>query len=259
MSKYTIFSAVIIAASFSPFAAAQHLHSDVEFGYDDTSNPTSIVVENDETSSEGIQFWEADFVVLDPANTGDYGTDDPGFATAIGEGLQLNNGDNVFIRPLNAQTHPSSNLGVGYVNYYNPTTQLLEAANRIAVMDESLGTVDLVLDGATATGDALQFVGTFNAGSDMDDHIVFDLLDDATAPDGAYGVLLEIEVQQANGSPAIVSDPLWFVFNNNLSEEVFEGAALASFGIVESATVPEPTSLAFLFGGATCLVLRRRR
>ncbi len=258
MSRFTIFSAVMIAASFTQSAWAQHEHSDVEFGYDDIANPTALVLENDNVSSEGIQFWEGEFGVLDPAIPGDFGTDDPGFATAIGEGLQVNIGDNVFVRPLNAATHPSSVLGRGYVNYYNPTTQLLEAANRIAVSDESVGTVDLVLDGATATGDPLQFVGSFS-GSDLDEHVVFDLLDDATAPDGAYGVLLEIEVQQANGSPAIVSDPLWFVFNHNLSEEVFEGPALAAFGIVESEAVPEPTSLAFLFGGATCLMLRRRR
>ncbi len=257
MRRFTIFSAVMIAACLSQSALAQH--SDVEFGFDNPANPTAIILENDDVSSEGIQFWEADFGVLDPAIPGDFGTDDPGFATAIGEGLQLNPGDNVFVRPLNAATHPSSSLGVGYVNYYNPTTQLLEAANRIAVTDESLGTVDLVLDGATATGDPLQFVGTFDGVSDLDEHVIFDLLDDATAPDGAYGLLLEIEVQQANGSPAIVSDPLWVVFNHNLSEEVFEGPALAAFGIDEGAAIPEPSSLAFLFGGATCMVLRRRR
>ena len=257
MRQFTIFSAVIIAASLGQSALAQH--SDVEFGFDNLANPTAIILENDDESSEGIQFWEADFGVLDPAIPGDFGTDDPGFATAIGEGLQLNAGDNVFVNTLNAATHPSTNLGVGYVNYYNPTTQLLEAANRIAVTDESVGTVDLILDGATATGDALQFVGTFGGGNDLDEHVVFDLLDDATAPDGAYGVLLEIHVEQANGSPTIVSDPLWVVFNHNLSEEVFEGPALAAFGIVEGAAVPEPTAFAFLFGGATCLVLRRRR
>lgn len=257
MNKFTIFSAVVAAACLSQSASAQH--TDVEFGFDDLANPTSIILENDDVSSEGIQFWEGEFVVFDPFVPGDFATDDPGFATAIGEGLQLNAGDNVFVRTLNAATDPRTTLGVGYVNYFNPTTQLLEAANRIAVTDESVGTVDLILDGATATGDDLQFVGTFDGTNDLDEHVVFDLLDDATAPDGAYGLLLEIEVQQANGSPAIVSDPLWVVFNHNLSEEVFEGAALGAFGIVESEAIPEPTALAFLFGGAACLAVRRRR
>ena len=196
MNKLTIFTAAIVAATLSQSAWAQH--TDIEFGFDNLANPTAIILENDDLSSEGIPFWEGDFGVFDPAVPGDLATDDPGFATAIGEGLQVNAGDNVFVRTLNAGTDSRSSLGMGYVNFYNPTTQLLEAANRIAVTDESVGTVDLILDGASATGDALQFVGTFDGVNDLDEHVIFDLLDDATAPDGAYGLLLEIEVQQPN-------------------------------------------------------------
>lgn len=256
MNKLTIFSAAIVAASLSQSAWAQH--SDVEYGYDDAANPAAIVLENDNVSDEGFQFWEVEFEVLDPNIPGDFGTEDPGFITELDEGLQFNAGDNIFVNTLDASAN--SNFGVGYVNYYNPATSLLEASNRIAISDNTVGTSDLILDGAsTPVGDALQFLGTANSDGFLHDHLTFDLLDDATVPDGAYGLLLEVHAVQANGDPTIVSDPFLFVFNHNLSEDVFEEQALAAFGIVESAAIPEPTSLALLFGGATCLVLRRRR
>jgi len=255
MKKFTIFSAAIIAASMSNSAWAQHDHSDLEFGYDDTANPTSIVIENDNESSDGIQFYEAEFEALDPFNSSDLSADEPGFTTEAAEGLLFNTGDQISICPVNASGH--SGFGVGFVNYYNPSTGMLEASNRLSVVDNSAGTTDLVLDGAASSGDALQFLGTVDADGDLHDHLLIDLLDDGTAPAGAYGVLFQIHAVQAGGAPDIVSDPVWFIFNHELSEEQFEGAALASFGIVEA--VPEPSSLALLLTGATCLVLRRRR
>ena len=257
MNKLTIFSAAIFATSLSQSAFAQH--ADVEFGYDNPSAPTTIVLENDDVSSEGIQFWESDIELLDPDTPGDFGWADPGFEAALDEGLQFNPGDNIFISVLDARDH--SSFGQGFVNLYNPTTALLEASQSIAVIDNTpTGTTDLILNEAEdPVGDALQFLATAEDDGDAHDHVVFDLLNDDTAPIGAYGVLLEVRAVQANGSPDVVSDPFWFILNNNLPEEDFEGPALGAFGIVETAAIPEPTSLALLFGGATCLVLRRRR
>jgi len=255
MKKFTIFSAAIVAASLSNSAWAQHDHSDLEFGYDDTANPTSIVIENDNLSDENIQFYESEFEALDPFNASDLSADEPGFTTEAAEGLLFNPGDQISIRPLNALG--TSTHGVGFVNFFNPSTGLLEASNRLSVIDESSGTTDLMLNGATSTGDALQFLGTVDADGDLHDHLIIDLVDDGAAPAGAYGVLFQIEATQASGGPDIISDPVWFIFNHELSEEQFEGAALASFGIVEA--VPEPSSLALLLTGATCLVLRRRK
>jgi hypothetical protein len=239
-------------------AWAQHGHSDITFGYDDLTTPTSIVLENDNVSDEGIQFWESDFEVLDPAAPGDFLTRLPGFATEDGE-LLFNTGDQVFIRPLNASPHG----GVGYVNYYNPVGEVLQAANRVSLLSEASPTAPaLVLDGASASGgpvSGLQLIGVADGDGEVHNHVRFDLLDDATAPDGAYGVLFETVAVQANGSPDVVSDPAWLIINHNLDEEIFEGPALAAFGIVEAEAVPEPTSLVLLLAGTTCLSLRRRR
>lgn len=257
MKTFTIFTAAIVAVSLGHSAWAQHLHSDLEFGYDDTSNPTAFEIENDNESDEGIQFYEAEFEILDPANPSDYSADEPGFTTEALEGLLLNPNDQISICPLDASLYSSH--GVGFVNFFNPSTGMLEASQRLSVIDNSGGTSDLVLDGATSSGDPLQFLGLVDNDGDLHDHVVIDLLDDATALPGAYGVLFQIHAVQASGAPDIVSDPVWFIFNHELSEEQFEGPALAAFGIVEAEAVPEPSSLALLFTGVTCLVLRRRR
>lgn len=68
--------------------------------------------------------------------------------------------------------------------------------------------------------------------------------------DGIYAFSLELTLTQA--STTYVSDPLWVVFNNGLSEAV-HGAAM------ESVAVPEPASLGMALVGLGGLAMRRRR
>ena len=254
MRQLVFFSTLIVAVCSTQSVWAQH--SDVEFGYDDTAAPTAIIIENDNVTSEGIQVFESGFEELDPFNAGDFSADEPGFTTEAAEGLLFNEGDQIFINALDASAH--SIFGVGYVNFYNPNTGMLEAANRVSIVDNTAGTTDRILDGTMASGDTLQFLGSVDSDGDLHDHVVFDLLDDDTAPAGAYGILVDIQADfaDADGTTDLVSDPVWFIFNHQLSEEDFENLALPSFGL---SAVPEPGSFAVLFAGAACLLTRRRR
>ena len=111
-----------------------------------------------------------------------------------------------------------------------------------------------MLNGASATGTPEQFLDTADAAGDVHGHVDFDLLNDATAPAGIYGVMLQVHADQGgDGSLDIVSDPFWFLFNHQLSEDDFE-EGIAAFG-----AVPEPGSLTLLLGGALCVLGRRRR
>lgn len=252
MRKIAFCSAFLFAVCSSQALWAQH--ADVEFGYDDLGNPTGIVIENDDETLEGFQFWEAGFEELDPNNPGDWSADEPGFTTEDSEGLLFNDADQIWLCPIDASLQ--SIFGVGYVNYYNPATGMLEATNRVSLIDNTTGTSDLIMDGATATGDALQFLGSVDSDGDLHDHVVFDLLDDASAPAGAYGIMFQVHADfaSADGTPDLVSAPLWFIFNHQMDEEEFDSNALRAFGVV-----PEPSSLALLFAGSTCLLVRRRK
>jgi len=249
-----MFSAAAWLVLASPLVAQ---HSDIEFGYDDTVNPTSFIIENDETTIDGFQFWESEMEELDPFNPGDFSADEPGFATNAAEGLLVNPSDQIFVDSVDASLH--STFGKGFVNFYDPGTGTLDSIGRIGIEDNSGSTVDLILNGGNIeSGDNPQFLGLGDSGGDIHDHLVFDLLDDGTAPLGAYGVMLRLQSDfaTADGNMDLSSDPFWVIFNHGMSEADFDSQALPAFGV---STIPEPTATALL--GLLCgsLVLKRKR
>lgn len=254
--KPFLFAAVTIAVmSLSTNIMAQHGHSDIEFGYNDTGNPTAFIIEQDATTSEGFQFFEAEFEEF----LGDFFADDPGFTTNDAEGLLINPGDQIWFRVLDASLN--SAFGQGFLNYYDPNTDTLSAAGRLQITDNGgASTLDLVLNGATIeSGDNPQLLGIGDVDGDIHDHLNFDLLDDGTAPLGAYGILVQMQsdFDPANGNFDLDSDPFWIIFNHGMDEEDFENFALPKFGVASA--VPEPGSLLCLTGAAFALALRRRR
>ena len=89
-------------------------HSDIEFGLDDLMSPAAIVIEVGETTATGIPFFEAEFEA-------GFTTEDPGFATAPDESLNVNAGDAIFARVLDSSSNALFG-GLGYVTFYNPDT-----------------------------------------------------------------------------------------------------------------------------------------
>lgn len=253
--RFFLLVTAIICLSSSLFAQ----HNDVEFGYDDTNNPSGFVLSPlgfDIVTREGFILVESGMEELDPFSPGDFAADQPGFATHSAQGLIVNPGDAIMINALDASLH--SNFGVGYVNYYNPTTDALEATGRIAFEDNTNSTPDLVLNGdSIESGVNPQFIGLADGNGNIHDHITWDLLDDASAPQGAYGLLVQLQsdFSPLDGGIELSSDPFWLVFNHGMSDTDFERFALLKFG-----AIPEPGS-AMLIGFATCILAscRRRR
>ena len=256
--KFRLLFTLLALAMMTATAHAQHGHAgDVEFGYDDLSNPTGFDIERDEFTTEGYLFFESEMEELDPFNSGDYSSDEPGFTTASAEGLLVNEGDQIWLNALDASSY--STFGVGYVNFYNPLTDSLEAAGRMGIYDNSSSTADLVLDGTSVeSGVNPQFIGLADEDGDVHDHLIVDLLDDATAPEGAYGLLFTMQSDFAtgDGNMDLDSDPFWIIWNHGMSDEDFDDLALAKFGV---SAVPEPTSFCVFGLGAAGLLLRRRK
>ena len=210
-------------------------HSDIEFGYDDASNPSSFNLSPlsfDETTADGIILAEGSFRELDPFAPGDFSVDQPGFTTNSGVGQIVNTGDHIMINVLDAAVH--SDFGVGFVNFFNPATDALEASGRISLIDNTSLTPNLVLDGASIeSGVNPQLIGAGNASGNLHDHIDLDLLDDANAPLGAYGFLVQMQSDFApvDGVIDLSSQPFWLVFNHGMSDSDFETLVLPEFGV----------------------------
>ncbi len=242
-------------AMMSTNAFAQH--QDVEFGYNDLANPTAFEIDSTNFTSEGFLYFESELEARDPFDTSDLSSDEPGFTTNDGEGLLVNQGDQIWFNVLDASVH--SSFGAGYVNFYNPVTDALEASGRLAILDNSGSTTDLVLNGGSIeSGVNPQFIGSADADGDVHDHVVVDLLDDSTAPQGAYGILLQLQsdFDAADSTIDLSSDPFWFVFNHGLSESDFDSVALTQFGV---SSVPEPGTLSLVGLGLVTILVRRRR
>lgn len=255
MMKLRVFFAVCLL--IQGVCHGQHA-GDVEFGYDVPAAPTGFVFDSSDFTSDGLRYFESEFEELDPFTPGDFSADEPGFTTNLGEGLRVNQGDQVWLNALDASS--LSSFGQGYVNYYNPVADTLTAAGRLGIIDNSGATANLVLNGAgIESGLSNQFIGLGDSVGDVHDHVIVDLLDDGSAPLGAYGVLVQL---QSDFSPAdatmdLSSDPFWIVFNHGMSDSDFDTRALPSFGV---SAVPEPGS--FLVLGVAAVVgssVRRRR
>ena len=257
--KLRMLITAIALAMMASSVYAQHGHEgDVEFGYDDVSNPTAFDIEHDEFTSEGILFFESEFEELDPFTPGDWSSDEPGFTTASAEGLLVNENDQIWLQAMDAASN--STFGVGYVNFYNPVTDSLEAAGRLGVIDNSGSTADLILSGGSIeAGVNPQFLGLGDDEGDVHDHLIVDLLDDSTAAVGAYGVLfrLQSDFDAADGNMDLDSDPFWIIWNYGMDEADFDELALPKFGAVEA--VPEPSTLGMFAIGMAAIMVRRRR
>jgi len=232
----------LISTAIGLTSNLQAQHNDIEFGYDDVESPTAFLLSPqgfNGTTSDGLILIRSNMEELDPFTPGDFAADQPGFTTYSAAGLIANPGDAIMINTLDASQH--SMFGVGLVNYYNPGADRLEATGRIAFEDKTVATQDLVLNGsAIESGDNPQFIALANSSGSVHDHITWDLLDDDSAPVGAYGLLVQLQsdFSPLDGSMNLSSDPFWIVFNHGMSNDQFEDSALPRFGIQ---AVPEPS------------------
>ena len=232
---------------------AQVPHSDVEFGYDSVNNPTVFVIEQPNRTTEGFQYFESAFEALDPFAPADLSSDEPGFATNAAENLSLIAGHQIWVNTLNAASH--SAFGQGYINYFNPLTNSIEAAGSVSIIDNSSVTPNLTLEGAgVISGVNPQFLSLVDSNGDIHDHLTFDLLNEATSPVGAYGMLLQLQADfNSDGIFDLTSDPYWLIFNHGMTESEFDARALRAFGV---AAIPEPSSIVVV---AALIVVAGRR
>ena len=232
--KLRLFLSITAIICLSSNLHAQH--NDMIFGYDDPNNPTDFLLSPLTSTTTG------DGIILIPTNMeedifvdGEFSGDQPGFSTeAPGQGLIVNPGNSILLGALDASEN--SSFGVGYVNFYNPATDELEPSGRIAFKDNTIGTPDLVLDGdLIESGVNSQFISQASSTGFVHSHIRWDLLDDATAPLGAYGILVELQSDYTyDGTIDLTSDPFWIVFNHGMSEAEFQSFALPKYGVGQS-------------------------
>ncbi len=257
MRNFLYVVAALAGAVFyqSPVMGQGHDHSDIEFGYNSLAAPTAIEIEGSAFTVDGFAYWESDVDVFGA----ELFAENPGYTTNPDEGLLVGQGDRIFVSVLNANMH--SVYGVGYINYYNPATNQLEAyeTHQISVghNDPNPGNwTDLVFNGINiVSGDNPLFLGTGSNTGEMHDHLIFNFFEDA--PIGAYGVLFQLEAYfaaNASNQPNLVSDAYWVIWNHGMSHEDFESLALPAFG-----AIPEPGSALLLGLGSLGWLIRRRR
>lgn len=259
--KIRILLTLFAVSLFGNAAYAQHA-GDIEMWYDDLVNPTQLLFEVGESTSDGIALFEAEFEdenAAFPGNPPDWQADEPGFDTHPSFGLT--SGHQIWLNLLDASTE--SSFGVGLINFYNPVTDALEVDGDLAILgnDSPAGIGNLIFDDGVMTSGTetlQQFIGVADSDDEVHEHVVFDILNDDTVPVGAYGFLFELQSHTGtfDGNPDLVSDKFWVVLNRGLSEEDFENLAVPAFGI---SAIPEPGSAAFLLTGASALFLRRRK
>ncbi len=264
-TRFLALALVAALASTHAFAQEEEAHTDVEFGYDSAANPTELEIEVAEATATGVPLFEGDFVILDAAgDPGNYTAEDPGFENHPDEGLVLNLDDQIFMTLVSGSSDPALG-GLGHLTFYNPVTGELESsAEQIAVIDNAGVTEDLVFSGSgIVSGDNRQFIGAAEiepgeTEPEVHRHVVFDLLNDDTAPVGAYGFVAQLNSNFAGTSDEfeLTSDPFWVILNRGLTEEQFEGGAVQAF---VTAAVPEPGSAALIAMSAVGLLARRRR
>ena len=268
----------ILIATFLPAISYGQEDIDIEFGFDDFTNPTEIEVEFDQLTTEGLGFTDGAFEEL---FGNDLETENPGFITPATEGGgetgRFNPGDQVNILFLDAAASSDTNLGQGFVTFFNPATGALEASPTDITIESQLDGSS-TLSGTSITGSNSLLISEASDGflvsnaadpdenltlglGEIHNHLNFDL-DDATAQVGAFGLLLQFEADIAgpdgnvDGIAEFTSDPFFLIFNNGLSEEEF-GTALVAFGAPEA--IPEPAAGLVLTAVAGAIMTRRRR
>ena len=283
MKKY--FLAAAIAVLFSSLGHAQDLevHSDIEFGFAPDSEELEFEIENDIVNDDGFQVFEGSLgLSLGNQST----TDNPGFITPVDEGLTVNEGDNIFVRVLNAAQTEGNTIGSGFVNFYdpsNPDAGIQSNGGTITVIGNDPNDPDVNVVSSFDGDELVQGIeslflaqgsdGTFFSDTppsleednvalevlgEIHSHLNFAFQADAVTP-SAVGLLLQFEADLASVAGDgidVVSDPFFLVFNNGLSEEVFETQALPAFGVN---AVPEPTSGILLAAVGSAILTRRRR
>lgn len=256
--KFRILFSISLFSLLAVNAYAQnHEHSDIEFGYENGA----LVIEAGEFTTEGIMIFESAFEALEIDGQPSLGADEPGFDTPVGEGLVVNPQDTAWLNVLDASEY--SSVGVGYVNYYDPHSGMLELLglpNQIGIIDNTeTGTDDLVIGSSISDiQDNPQFIGIADDNGEIHDHVVFDLLNEGSMPLGAYGMLFQLQTDfDFDGIMDLTSDEFWIVFNHGMTESDFENLAIPAFGPTSGA-VPEPGSAAILFVAALVFGLRRR-
>ena len=227
--------------AYSGLAKAQHF--DVEFGYEGGE----IHFESDGPGIDAAGIFESEFEVLNM--DGSQVAEDPGFASNFTEGMEtfeVASGDSIFVN-----VNQSPTFG-GFLTYFNPVSGNFESTSASFTVEDNSpgGTVDLLVSEAGLMGDLSQFVTTSD-GSEIDSHVDFILSSGAEA--GVYGLLLSIESDNLSGELSeTTSENFWVLFNNGLSEDVFEDA------VGNFAAVPEPSACVLLPIALTALLRRKR-
>jgi hypothetical protein len=270
--------AALLAFSLSSVGLAQddEGHSDIEFGFETdvmgNVDSSAVEIEAEEFNVDNIAIFEGEFENLDFSGTNpDLFTDNPGFITPLNEGLQVNVGDSVSIRFLDASSLPT--VGAGYVNFFDPTMSGLGIQEFGSIEVSNSGGDSITLDSSTdsdqsiflALGDDGTGQSNPPGGEDPEDlapgeihtHLQFDLQDEGSTPPGALGLLAQFDITLASdGSTVVSSNPFFLILNAGLNDTVFEGQAVPAFGVT---AIPEPASGTLIFGVAGAIFLRRRK
>ena len=259
-----LFLAALFAMLFGSLSFAQEdVHSEIEFGFEDPSDTSTFEIELTEETDEGILVAEGSLLTLGGAAF----ADNPGFITPVeeDENLTVNSGDQVFVRVLDASAPDSPTArGAGYINFYVPGTPGLQTlkdssgtleiegntpgsnADSVSVFTGDAlvsGSADIFLaagsDGTVISdlppsllGDGDEVNGVLGVGQ-IHNHLGFILSEELASTDAAVGLLLQFSTVIASTGEVVDSEPFFLIFNNGLDEEVFEGDALAAFGLTE--------------------------
>lgn len=260
---------VTMVATLFGYTLCQAQHTDIEFGYvrepDAPFTPIDFEIEGDDLTSDGILIFEGG---MEDNSFGDFAASEPGFATNAGHNLTVNASDRIYLRVLDASLHSTYgiNFGVGFMNYFDPSDGTLKTLPGFQLKAKHnfgpLSVQDLSIGGTMLDGDNPLGLQVANGTGGIHSHFKFDLLNDATAPLGAYGILVRLESDffsngySAFGTTELESAPFWMVFNHGMDEDDFDDLALPAFG-----AVPEPSGLLLLGSLALGTVgfTRRRR
>lgn len=272
------FTATLLTLSVASISWGQE-DVDIEFGLDDQANPSTVVIVSEQANADGTAIFTGEFSELFLGGASTASTDNPGFITPASEGLLVNSGDTVSLRFLNAGNTPGNTIGAGFVNFFDPNNSAagiqalgaleIQGGNDTSINIDGSNTpaADLVLlstgsDGNTfstpppSLGEEPELLGE----GEVHSHLTFNFLDPDSTPDGAVGLLAQIEVDLANpavGGPSVVtSDPFFLILNNGLDTLTFENQAVPAF---LATAVPEPTSAVVLMMTAGAIATRRRR